>query len=286
MKKFISLIIVSILSLCLFACSSYSGTLLHYQTDALEIEDFFQEIIGSKSDLVTEDFSYTFSFKEESKAKSTSEEYKQVKKIDGAVNYEDGCLISELKLNGSSTTKTILPTIDGNVTLTDKITEKTLCFFDANALEFAYIFRKDTQKSKDLLNHTEVKTTNIDSSYAYGIFTNYVAFRSIVLKVETFLLSYFESPYDKFIYLNGDDITLVESHKNSKMVIKFTCNGTDLKSISITENFTSTTSFANFITRKINISLCDEKNIDKPSDKKEYKDEFDNEEDILDEDYQ
>ena len=41
-----------------------------------------------------------------------------------AVNYEDGCLISELKLNGSSTTKTILPTIDGNVTLTDKISDK------------------------------------------------------------------------------------------------------------------------------------------------------------------
>ena len=283
MKKIISLIIVLVLSLCLFACSSYSGTLLHYQTDALKIEDYFQEVIGSKSDLSTDDFSYTFTFSEETKSKSTSAEYKQVKKVSGAVNYEDGLLLHELKLNGSSTTKNVYPTIDGKITHTEKINEKTLCFFDANAIEYAYIFRKDSSKSKEYYEYTQVKTMGIESSYAYAIFSEFLAFRSVILKVESFLLSYFEIPSNKFIYLNGDDITLVESHKNSKIVIKFNCNGNNLKSIKITENFTSTNSDANFITRKITISLCDEKDIDKPNDRLEYED--DNDEEIISEDY-
>ena len=73
-------------------------------------------------------------------------------------------------------------------------------------------------------------------------------------------------------------MTLVSSFVNSNLVIKIVSDGDEFSTITIKETATDPDD-ASLLTRSLKITICDEEDIEKPSDKSEYKAD-------LDEDYE
>ncbi|MBQ7373583.1 MAG: hypothetical protein IJW64_03370 [Clostridia bacterium] len=272
MKKIISLIIVFVFSLSLLSCSAkYKGTLLHYEKDSILIQEFFEDVLGSNSDIVSDNFSCSLSFKEEVKRKDTEEESRLVTQVKGFVNYDDGLLIEELKLNGKTQSTYVLPTTDKKVKTTSKTKEKSVFFFVSGNLDMAYVFNKTSVKSKEYSSYLEEKVTDEESSFSYGVFTRYLSLRALINVVEEFLTEYFSESDNHFVYKNGDDLTLVESFDDSNCVIKLYCNGDDLTKITVSQQISPSSSSNEYLTRKFTVAICDDVDIDKPEDRKEYK---------------
>ena len=188
MKKIISLIIVFVLSLCLCSCAhSYSGTLLHPTENAIQIQDYFEEVLGSKSFIISDNFGVAFSFKEEVKDKDYEEQSSSVIKVKGNANYDDGMLIEELKLKGNFKETDVLPTTDKKIKTTYKTNENSVFFFISGSLDRAYVFNKTSLKNKYSSFYQEQKTMDEDNSYSLEIFYDYLSLRTMKDTVETFL---------------------------------------------------------------------------------------------------
>ncbi len=270
MKKIISLIIVFVLSLCLCSCAhSYRGTLLHPTENAIQIQDYFEKVLGSKSFIISDNFGVAFSFKEEVKDKDYEEQSSSVTRIKGNANYDDGMLIDELKLNGNFKETYVLPTTDKKIKTTNKITEKSVFFFISGGLDRSYVFNKISVKNKVASSYQEQKTMDEENSFSLEIFSKYLSLRSVRANVESFLTKYFSDNANCHIYLNGDDMTLVESYSRSNKVIYIDCSGDDLIKITVEEKI-SPYSGSTFVSRKYTVAICNEETINKPEDKDMY----------------
>ena len=128
-------------------------------------------------------------------------------------------------------------------------------------------------KSKSTSSKTEEKTMDESLSFAFTTFTGYLSLRAITNKVEAFLTAFFSGSATCFVYLNNGNMTLVESHSENQTVIKIFSDGDELSKIVVEEKI-SAKSQTNFTTRKYSIKICDDVEIKKPKDKKDYEKNF------------
>ena len=258
MKKFLSLLFVLVLSLSFVACGStkVKGELV---TDHDDVLKYFEDLDLDKLDEISYKFTIKYNYNEKTLEEQESEKYT----VKGAFNYvtEDDIFYAEtFKYSVDYKYVCTEATVDGKKKAKESSKSTVICDGDSIYASSKYSYKDaESSESWDVKEVYDFEYFILGKTPKGWHLASDASFESIFS-----LISGAVSSNAQF-FINDDDMTIVKSTEEEHLIIKISCDGSDITAIECSLKTA-------FETTEISIKVCDEVDIKEPGNTSDYKD--------------